>query len=105
MDYAIDKDRYVSCKYTLQHNSDDPFIKIYNLALSCNIDLALGESIVTNILDENGVTQDSNDSTMFNIIKTTKAAKIFASRDNGTLSQDMLDLANSYIETINKSLN
>ncbi len=104
--FDLDKDRYLTIIETLQHNSDTPLTKTYDVALSCNVDLALGDAIVENILNENATNEvDLDDETMFNIIKAVKAAQIFGSRSNGTLSQDMLDLANSYIDTTNKCFN
>lgn len=103
--FTLDKDRYLSIVYTLQIGSSTPLTKTYDVALSCNVDLAFGNSIVSNILDENGITQDNTNITLFNIMKTTLASKIFAKGGNPILSQDMLDLANSYTNTTNKSLN
>lgn len=95
--FTLDKDRYLSIVYTLQIGTSTPLTKTYNIALSCNVDLAFGNMLVNDILNENHG-ESNDDSTLFNIVKTTLASKIFASRNNGTLSQDMLDLANGYID-------
>jgi len=89
--FTLDKDRYLSIKYTLQHNTDTPLISTQNVDLSCNVELAYG-NIVAN--EENTCTC-SNDQ-LFNIIKTLEAAKIFTQRGNAVLAQDNLDLANMY---------
>lgn len=93
--FSLDKDRYLSIVYTLQHNTDTPLISTQDVALSCNVELKYG-TIVANE-EANCGCNDSNEQ-LFNITKTLTAAKIFASRSNPTLSQDNLDLANMYAE-------
>lgn len=102
--FALDKDRFLFIRETFIHGTDTPLIKEYDVALSCYVDLSFGSSIIANILDENAL-RDNDDPTLFNIIKAVEAAKIFGARGNATLSQDMLDLANSYTDITNKSLN
>lgn len=91
--FTLDKDRYLSIKYTLQHNTDTPLVSTQNVALSCNVELAYG-NIVAN--EESNCI--CNNEQLFNIIKTLTAAKIFAERNNPILSQDNLDLSNMYAE-------
>lgn len=105
VEFNLDKDRYLVIKQTLQHNSDTPLIKQYTIVTSYNVDLKLGTFIIKNILDENGVLSEDNNDNLFNIIKATLASNIFAQTSNGTLSQDMLDLANSYTDCDDKFLN
>ncbi len=94
--FNLDKDRYLSIVYTLQHNTDTPLVKTTVVALSCNVELAFG----TIVADEESNCTCNNDK-LFNILKTVTAAKIFANRDNPVLSQDNLDLANLYAECDN----
>jgi hypothetical protein len=98
--FSLDKDRYLHIVYTLQHNTDTPYIKIYNVPLSCNVDLKYGEEVCSSL--ECGCDSENN-KILFNIVKTKLASNIFAQRGNGVLSQESLDLANSYANCLETS--
>lgn len=101
--FTVTKDLYLTFIYLLQIGSSTPLTKTYSRALSCFIDLDYGR-LVANEYNSNPTTNSSNseldkDQSLFNIIKSTKAAQVFASTGNGALSQSMLDYANSFVNT------
>lgn len=101
--FTVAKDLYLTFIYLLQDGVNTPLTKTYSRALSCFVDLDYGR-IVANEYNSNPTTNSSNSEldraeSLFNIIKATKAAQIFASTGNGALSQSMLDYANSFVNT------
>lgn len=94
--FTLDKDRFLYIIYTLQQGSDTPLTKTYTPALSCFVDLKYGELVA-----ETCSCEDKD--TLFEIVKTTKAAQIYAQRGNAILSQEQLDLANQYSECSNST--
>lgn len=94
--FDLDKDRYLSIIYTLQHNTDTPLVSEQDVALSCNAELAYGVIVANE--DSNCI---DNNEQLFNITKNLTAAKIFADRNNPILAQSSLDLANEYTECNN----
>lgn len=101
--YTLTKDMYLSLVYTLQHNTDTPLVKTYNVAFSCFVELAYGTIVAKDYNNGNCLCDSTTDDAdrLFNINKGIKAAQIFASTGNSTLSQDMLNLANSYTNIFN----
>lgn len=93
---VLDKDRWLSILYTLQHSTDIPLTKRYNIVLTCNVDGKFGILVVSE--DDCNCGCD-NDKTLFKIVKTSLASRIFAKRANPVLSQRMLDKSNAYADS------
>lgn len=97
--FSLDKDRYLHIVYILQHDTDTPFTKISNVNLTCNVDLGYGKLVSESL---NCKCNNCNSDTLFEIVQAELASNIYAQRANGTLAQETLDLANSYLQCSTK---